>query len=228
MKKIEVLKEKMAVYFVVGTQDCAFSVERTLDIVEKALRGGAGTLQLRDKGSRLSVEERFALGREMKALCARFGCLFFVNDDVELAIRLQADGIHVGQDDMPLSEVRCRVGEDMFIGVSAGNVEDALAAQAGGADCLGVGAMFATSSKADAGEPIGPGGLSTIRDAVGADMPIVGIGGITLDNAPEVIRAGADGVAVISAISRAASPMEAASNLKRVVQSAITSRQGHA
>lgn len=228
MKNIEMLKEKMSVYFVVGTQDCGYSAERTLQIVEEALRGGAGTLQLRDKGSRLSAEERYALGREMKEMCARYGCLFFVNDDVELAICLQADGVHVGQEDMPLAKVRSLVGENMLVGVSAGSVEEALAAQAGGADCLGVGAMYATSSKADAGEPIGPGVLSAIREAVGSDMPIVGIGGITVENAPEVIDAGADGVAVISAISRAASPQEAASALKRVVQSAIAARSGKA
>ncbi|MFX7800684.1 thiamine phosphate synthase, partial [Acinetobacter baumannii] len=83
--------------------------------------------------------------------------------------------------------------------MSAGTVEEALAAKSGGADCIGVGAMFATSSKADAGEPIGPEGLRAIREAVGSDLPIVGIGGITLENAEQVLRAGADGVAVISA-----------------------------
>lgn len=214
------LRQKMAVYFVVGTQDCDYSVERTLAIAEEALRGGVGTVQLRDKGSRLSADERYQLGRELQSLCVRYGSLFFVNDDVELAIRLQADGVHVGQEDMPLHEVRSLVGEKMYIGVSAGTVEEALAAQAGGADCLGVGAMFATSSKADAGEPIGPAGLRQIREAVGTDIPIVGIGGITRDNAPDVIRAGADGIAVISAISRSASPKEAAAELARIVRSA--------
>lgn len=209
----------MAVYLVLGTQDCDYSMERTVAIAEEALRGGVGTLQLRDKGSRLTAEERYELGRQLQALCAKAGSLFFVNDDVDLAIRLQADGVHVGQEDMPLHEVRSLVGEHMYIGVSAGTVAEALTAKAGGADCLGVGAMFATSSKADAGEPIGPAGLRAIREAVGADMPIVGIGGITGDNAVDVIRAGADGIAVISAISRADSAEKAASTLLRIVRS---------
>lgn len=143
----------------------------------------------------------------------------FVNDDVDLAIRLQADGVHVGQDDMQLAEVREAVGPNMYIGVSAATIEEALAAQAGGVDCIGVGAMYATSSKADAGEPIGPEGLRVIREAVGRELPIVGIGGITLQNAAEVIRAGADGVAVISAITRADSPSDAARALQGIVRS---------
>ncbi|QRG65300.1 thiamine phosphate synthase [Brevibacillus choshinensis] len=219
MKNLNVLREKMGVYFVVGTQDCGYSMERTLEIVREALLGGVGTLQLRDKGSKLTPDQKVELGRHMQDLCREHGTLFFVNDDVELAVYLQADGVHVGQDDMNLSDVRAIVGPDMYIGVSAGTVEEALAAQAGGVDCIGVGAMFATSSKADAGEPIGPEGLTEIRKAVGSELPIVGIGGITLENAAEVIRAGADGVAIISAISRAASPREAASAMQGIVRS---------
>lgn len=218
MRDREHLRKSMQVYFVVGTQDCGYSAERTLAIVREALAGGVGTLQLRDKGSRLTDEERFRLGQEMKALCRQYGALFVVNDDVELALRLEADGVHVGQDDMPLAQVRELVGEHLYIGVSAGTVEEALAAQAGGADCLGVGAMYATASKPDAGEPIGPAGLRAIREAVGSGLPIVGIGGITLDNARDVLAAGADGVAVISAITRAPSPAEAARELKRIAE----------
>jgi thiamine-phosphate pyrophosphorylase len=219
MRDRNLLREKMGVYFVVGTQDCDYSAEKTREIVREALNGGVGTLQLRDKGSKLTKEERYELGLHLQAMCRESRTLFFVNDDVELAIQLQADGVHVGQDDMPLSDVREGVGPDMYIGVSAGTVEEALTAMNGGVDCIGVGAMFATSSKADAGEPIGPEGLRLIREAVGSDLPIVGIGGITLENAAEVIRAGADGVAVISAVSRAKSPREAAESLKRIVRS---------
>lgn len=219
MKDRSVLREKMGVYFVIGTQDCGYSMERTVEIVQDALQGGVGTLQLRDKGSKLNEDERYELGRQLQAICRKHGTLFFVNDDVELAVRLEADGVHVGQDDMKLSDVRNAVGPDMYIGVSAGTVEEATAAQEGGVDCIGVGAMYATSSKADAGEPIGPAGLRAIRDAVGSDLPIVGIGGITVDNAANVIRAGANGVAIISAISRAASPQEAARSLQGIVRS---------
>lgn len=219
MRDIQRLREKMGVYFVIGTQDCGYSSEKTVQIVEAALRGGVGTLQLRDKGSKLTAREQYELGRQLQQLCREHDTLFFVNDDVDLAIRLQADGVHVGQDDMALSEVRAKVGSEMYIGVSAGTVEEALAAQSGGVDCIGVGAMFATRSKADAGEPIGPVGLEEIRQAVGNDLPIVGIGGITLENASEVLAAGADGVAIISAISHAESPEEAAQALQRIVRS---------
>ncbi|MGF9817326.1 thiamine phosphate synthase [Brevibacillus agri] len=219
MNDRQTLREKMGVYLVLGTQDCGFSSEKTIEIAREALAGGVGTLQLRDKGSKLTSEERHELGRQLQQLCREAQALFFVNDDVELAVRLQADGVHVGQDDMQLAEVRAKVGEAMYIGVSAGTVEEALAAKSGGADCIGVGAMFATSSKADAGEPIGPEGLRAIREAVGSDLPIVGIGGITLENAEQVLRAGADGVAVISAISRADSPRKAAADLLRIVRS---------
>ncbi|EJL42655.1 thiamine-phosphate synthase [Brevibacillus agri] len=219
MNDRQTLREKMGVYLVIGTQDCGFSSEKTIEIAREALAGGVGTLQLRDKGSKLTSEERHELGRQLQQLCREAQALFFVNDDVELAVRLQADGVHVGQDDMQLAEVRAKVGEAMYIGVSAGTVEEALAAKSGGADCIGVGAMFATSSKADAGEPIGPEGLRAIREAVGSDLPIVGIGGITLENAEQVLRAGADGVAVISAISRADSPRKAAADLLRIVRS---------
>ncbi|MCK9927142.1 thiamine phosphate synthase, partial [Frankia sp. Mgl5] len=103
---------------------------------------------------------------------------------------IQADGIHVGQDDLPLTEVRKLVGPDAYIGISAGTVEEALAAKRGGADYLGVGAMYATASKADAGEPIGPAGVREIREAVGREFPIVGIGGINVGNALSVLEAG--------------------------------------
>lgn len=219
MRDRQTLRDKMGVYFVIGTQDCGFSREKTVEIVREALAGGVGTLQLRDKGSKLTSEERCELGRQLQELCREHQTLFFVNDDVDLAVRLQADGIHVGQDDMHLAEVRAMVGEAMYIGISAGTVEEAIAAKNGGADCIGVGAMFATSSKADAGEPIGPAGLREIREAVGAELPIVGIGGITLANAKQVCQAGADGVAVISAISRAESPKQAAEDLLRIVRS---------
>ena len=219
MRNRDLLREKMGVYFVIGSQDCDFSFERTIEIVREALKGGVDTLQLRDKGSKLTAEERFELGRQMQALCREYGALFFVNDDVEMAVRLGADGVHVGQDDMHLRDVREIVGADMYIGVSTATSEEAVNAQRDGADCIGVGAMFTTSSKADAGEPIGPVAITTIRKAVGNELPIVGIGGITRENAVLVMQAGADGVAVISAISRAESPKDAAESLQQIVRS---------
>jgi thiamine-phosphate pyrophosphorylase len=217
MKDLNHLRQKLAVYLVIGTQDCGFSVEQTVAVVREALAGGVGTVQLRDKGSKLTYEERYQLALQLLALCREHQALFFVNDDVELAVQTGADGIHVGQDDMPLAQVKEIAGSAMYIGISAGTVEEALAAKSGGADYLGVGAMYATASKADAGEPIGPEGLARIRQAVGSALPIVGIGGITAHNCAPVIAAGADGVAVISAISRAQSPRAAAVELMETV-----------
>jgi thiamine-phosphate pyrophosphorylase len=216
MERRKKLREKLPLYFVVGSQDCGYSWERTLGIAGEALAGGAGILQFRDKGSKLTPAERLSLAGRLQALCRQHDALFFVNDEVELAVQLQADGLHVGQDDLPLPEVKRRVPPDMYIGVSAGTVEEAILAKEGGADYIGVGAMFATASKADAGEPIGPQGLAQIRKAVGSDYPIVGIGGIHAGNAESVFAAGADGIAVISAISRAESPREAAAQLRRL------------
>ncbi|MFY0544246.1 thiamine phosphate synthase [Brevibacillus sp. H7] len=218
MKNRDLLREKLCVYLVIGTQDCGHSVERTVSVVREALAGGIGTVQLRDKGSKLTKEERYSLALRLLQLCRENDALFFINDDVELAVRVQADGIHVGQDDMPLAQVQQLVGPDMYIGISAGTPEEAMAALSGGADYLGVGAMYVTASKADAGEPIGPAGLAEIRQAVGAELPIVGIGGITAGNCSPVIAAGADGVAVISAISRAKSPRHAAQQLAEAVR----------
>jgi thiamine-phosphate pyrophosphorylase len=213
MRPAETLRERLSVYLVIGSQDCHFSPERTLQVVEDALAAGVRMVQFRDKHSRLTAFEREQLAIAIQTCCNRHDALFIVNDDVEMAVRLQADGVHVGQEDSPLAEVRERIPAGMIVGVSAGTVEEAMAALEGGADYIGVGAMFATSSKADAGEPIGPQGLQEIRHAVGPRFPIVGIGGITLKNFSEVISAGADGVAVISAITRAESPGTAARHL---------------
>ncbi|MCK9909629.1 thiamine phosphate synthase, partial [Microbacteriaceae bacterium K1510] len=203
--------------FVVGSQDCEYSAEKTISTVYEAVLGGVGSIQFRDKGSKLHAGERLPLAKQLQAVCREHDVLFFINDDVELAVQIQADGIHVGQDDLPLTEVRKLVGPDAYIGISAGTVEEALAAKRGGADYLGVGAMYATASKADAGEPIGPAGVREIREAVGREFPIVGIGGINVGNALSVLEAGVDGIAVISAISKAKSPRSAASELNRVI-----------
>lgn len=210
------LRESLRVYLVIGSQDCGHSAERMIQIVEEALAGGVRAVQFRDKGSRLSRDEQLALAGQIQLLCRRYGALFFINDDVAMALELKADGVHVGQEDMALAEVRRLVPSELIVGVSAGTPAEALVAKQGGADYLGVGAIYRTASKADAGEPIGPAGLAEIRAAVGAEMIIVGIGGIQPDNAAAVVASGADGLAVISAIARAASPRAAAANLRRL------------
>lgn len=163
--------------------------------VESALKGGATCVQLREK--ELNDEEFLNEAMEISALCKRYGVPFFVNDNVEIAIKCHADGIHVGQEDMEAAQVRQKVGEDMMIGVSVHSVEEALEAVKNGADCLGVGAMFTTATKAEANVLK----KETLRDICAAvDIPVVAIGGIGKNNISYLAGTGVDGVALVSAI----------------------------
>lgn len=163
--------------------------------VESALKGGVTCVQLREK--ELSDEEFLKEAVEISALCKRYGVPFFINDNVEIAIKCHADGIHVGQEDMEAAQVRQRVGEDMMIGVSVHSVEEAVEAVKNGADCLGVGAMFSTSTKTDVS--VLP--KETLRDICSAvDIPVVAIGGIGRTNISQLAGTGVDGVALVSAI----------------------------
>ncbi len=184
-----------------------------LAIARAAIAGGVTAIQLRDKESALS--DVLAVGRKLRQLCREAGVLFFVNDRVDVAWLLDADGVHVGQDDLPVHEARRLLGPGKWIGASASSLEEAERSIVQGADYLGVGSIFATTSKADAGEPVGPDLVRDIRARW--DIPLVGIGGITPDNASDVVRAGADGVAVISAIFHAADPKQAAVRLRTAV-----------
>ena len=163
--------------------------------VEYALKGGATCVQLREK--ELDDEAFLNEAMEISALCRKYGVPFFINDNVEIAIKCHADGIHVGQEDMEASKVRERVGNDMMIGVSVHSVEEALEAVKNGADCLGVGAMFSTSTKTDVN--VMP--KETLRDICHAvDIPVVAIGGINKSNISQLAGTGVNGVALVSAI----------------------------
>ena len=167
--------------------------------VEAALRGGVTCVQLREK--ELDEAEFLAEAKEVSALCRRYGVPFFVNDNVDIAIACGADGVHVGQEDMAAAQVRRRVGDGMMIGVSVHSVEEAVEAVKNGADCLGVGAMFSTSTKADAS--VLP--REVLRDICNAvDVPVVAIGGIGKGNLMQLAGTGVDGVALVSAIFGAA------------------------
>ena len=163
--------------------------------VESALKGGATCIQLREK--ELDDDAFLNEAIEISALCKQYGVPFFINDNVEIAIKCHADGIHVGQEDMEAAQVRQRVGNDMMIGVSAHSVEEALEAVRNGADCLGVGAMFSTSTKTDVN--VLP--KEILRDICAAvDIPVVAIGGIGKSNISQLAGTGVDGVALVSAI----------------------------
>lgn len=178
--------------------------------VEEALKGGVTMLQLREKD--LSEDAFYREAQEIQKICARYQVPFLINDNVELACRMDADGIHVGQSDMEASRVRERIGREKILGVSAQTVEQAILAEQQGADYLGVGAVFPTSSKADAAA-VDMDTLRAIGQAV--SIPIVAIGGITVENLRKLAGSGISGIAVISAIFAQTEIQKAAIRLKK-------------
>lgn len=191
--RLRVEAETMTLYAVT---DRAWAKEVTLmEQVKQALKGGITFLQLREK--KLSEGEFIKEAREMKKLAAQYQIPFVINDNIKVALEVDADGVHIGQDDMSVEEARKLLGEDKIIGVSAHNVNEALKAQKGGADYLGVGAVCATSTKKDA-NVVSKEEIKKIKEAV--DIPIVAIGGIKKDNIDALTGTGIDGVAVVSAI----------------------------
>lgn len=176
-----------------------------LDVAAGAIRGGASVIQLRDK--MLPRRELIDLARKIKGICAESGALFVVNDCLDVALAAEADGLHVGQEDMPVAEARRLLPFDRLIGRSTHGLEEALRAEADGADYIAVGSIYPTPSKEKC-EVIGLESLRQIRARV--SLPVVAIGGITCQNLDEVMRAGADGVAVISAVLHAANVERAA------------------
>jgi thiamine-phosphate pyrophosphorylase len=207
------LKNDLRLYFVMGSPNC---LDDPLAVLHGAIQGGITAFQFREKGKgALTGQAAVYLGRELSKLCKTHGVLFMVNDDVELALELDAHGIHIGQEDESLLKIKPKM-TDKIIGVSAHDIDEARAAVLHGADYLGVGPMYATLTKLDAQQVKGP---TMIRDIChsGIDVPIVGIGGISADNAQEVIHSGADGVAVVSAISLAVSPRDAAAAILRKI-----------
>ena len=189
-----------------------------LSVASAALDGGATVIQLRDKiaSTRVLIEEGLAL----RALTRERGALLIVNDRVDVALAVEADGAHVGQDDMPAGLARQLLGADRILGVSAANMEEAEEAVAGGADYLGVGPIFPSLGKADAGPATGGELLTELARRY--TTPLVAIGGITAENATEVVRAGACGVAVITAVVYAEDITAASRQLRLAVDTART------
>lgn len=182
---------------------------RLIDMVEESLDGGVTMVQLREKD--LAEDQFLAEAKELQALCRRRHVPFIVNDNVDIAKAMDADGVHVGQSDMEALDVRAKLGPDKIIGVSAQTVEQALLAQQHGADYLGVGAVFPTGSKDDA-EDVSYDTLKAICEAV--SIPVVAIGGISQANVAQLAGSGICGVAVISAIYAARDIKSAAADLK--------------
>ena len=184
--------------------------------VEKALKGGVTFVQLREKA--LDEQAFLEEAKEIQKLCAKYHVPFVINDNVEIAAQIGADGVHVGQSDMEAGDVREKLGLDRIIGVSAQTVEQAVRAQERGADYLGVGAVFPTGSKADAVE-VSHETVRAITEAV--DIPVIAIGGITKDNVSELSGTGICGIAVISAIFAQEDIEGAARVLKERTEAAV-------
>ena len=180
------------------------------DIARAALAGGADAVQLRDKSA--TAQNLCLLVTEIQPIARKFGAVLLVNDRVDVALVAGADGAHVGQEDLPAREARRLLPPPSVLGVSAGTVEEARKAARAGADYIGVGPVFPTPTKPDAGEPIGVEGLARVARAV--EVPVVAIGGITLENVTAVIEAGASGAAVVSAVVSAQDMAQAARALK--------------
>ena len=188
----------------------------TLEIVQAAVSGGVTCVQLREKDCATLefIEQALAIKNYLTARAIPL----IINDRLDVAMAVAADGVHLGQNDMPLGMARKIAGASMLIGISAESVQDAVDAEKGGADYLGVSPIYATPTKTDTAPPLGLEGLRAIRERV--KIPLVGIGGLNNANAAEVIRHGADGVAVVSAIVAADDPKTSAMNLKQIIDEA--------
>lgn len=194
--------------------------EKTLcEVVEEALKGGVTCVQLREK--HLDQEAFCAEARALLPLCRRYGVPLIINDNVDVALAVDADGVHLGQDDLDLPHARQRLGPDKLIGVSAHNVEEATLARAQGADYLGVGAVFGSSTKDDA-SALPPGMLKKICGAV--DCPVVVIGGVNKENLPQLAGSGMAGAAIVSGIFAQKDVQQAARALKTMLTDLVATK----
>ena len=188
----------------------------TQQIVEAALRGGVTCVQLREKTC--STREFITQALFIKDHLKRHNVPLIINDRVDIALAVNADGVHLGQSDMPIEMAKAILKDSMIIGISAESLKNAVQAEKDGADYIGVGPIYATSTKTDTASPFGLEGLREIRRSV--KIPLVGISGLNRENAGEVINNGADGVAVVSAIVAADDPEKATRELKKIIEQA--------
>ena len=191
-------KELLKLYFICGTTTCLGKDLYT--VVEDALKGGITLFQFREKGKgALEGKEKLELAIKLKNLCKKYNVPFIVNDDIELALEIDADGVHVGQDDLGVDEIR-KLMSNKIIGLSIGNEEELKQSKVEYVDYVGVGPVYVTQSKDDAGGAIGYEGLELMRKLL-PQMPLVAIGGIQTQHIKDVMKTNVDGVSIISAIS---------------------------
>lgn len=216
------IKEALRIYFIMGSNNCGS--HEPLDVLQQAIDGGITMFQFREKGNgALTGEAKKQFARDCFRLCKQANVPFIVNDDVDLAIEIGADGVHVGQDDLDAGVVRQKLGADKIIGVSSHTLQESKAAIEAGADYIGMGPVYATTTKLDTNPVAGTKAIQETRQHF-AQFPIVAIGGLQADNFAPAIEAGADGISIISAIASAPNPKEAteklASTMKEVINDA--------
>src|SRR5690625_1132158 len=203
------IRKQLRKYFIMGSQNCD---RDPVDILQEAASAGITAFQYREKGhGALTGHAKLELGKQLRKICAAHQIPFIVNDDIELVEPLEADGIHVGQDDLPVTEIR-QLFPNKIIGLSVSNANELGQSPISLVDYIGAGPMYDTTTKSDAKSAVGVEWIEILRTQF-PDLPIVGIGGINTDNAASVLQAGADGVAVISVITKAANVIKAVEKL---------------
>jgi thiamine-phosphate pyrophosphorylase len=205
-------------YLVAGTD--AVGGRDLLDLVSAAVAGGVTCVQLREKA--MAEAEFIRLARALKARLAPLDVPLIINDSLTVALAAGADGLHLGQDDLPAKEARAALGPERILGLSAGNLTEARPVDAALVDYVGVGPVFPTGTKADAGAAIGLDGVAALRAYF--TLPLVAIGGIQESNATDVARCGVEGLAVVSAICGAQDPEAAARGLRRAIDASAPVR----
>ena len=185
--------------------------EEFLNIIEEAIKGGTTIVQLREKTA--STKEFYDLALKVKEITSRYDVPLLINDRIDIALAVDSEGVHIGQDDMPAGIAREIIGEDKILGVSASTVEEAKKAEIDSADYIGSGAVFPTATKDDA-DSVSEEELKEIVDSI--DIPVVAIGGITIENANTLKGSGIAGFSVVSAIMSAEDPKEASKKLKEI------------
>ena len=188
--------------------------EEFLNIIEEAIKGGTTIVQLREKTA--STKEFYQLALKVKEITSKYDVSLLINDRIDIALAVDSDGVHIGQDDMPADIARKIIGKDKILGVSASTVAEAKKAEADGADYIGSGAVFPTATKDDA-DSVSKLQLKEIVHSI--DIPVVAIGGITLENADTLKDTGIAGFSVVSAIMSADNPREASQKLKEIYHS---------
>lgn len=195
---------------------------KTIEIVKEAAAAGVDVVQMREKN--LSLREKFQLGKEIKKICEKYKADFIVNDRLDLALALGADGVHLGQSDLPLRSARSIAGPELIIGITAWQDEEIAAAEAGGADYIGVGAVFATASKKlnKRKNGIGLARIEAVKKKT--KLPLIAVGGLNKNNSAQVIARGADTISVITALTRADEVAAETAQFKEIIKDAKNER----